>query len=913
MKTIKLLLVMLFSTVIAACGGGGGGGGGGDTTAPTVSSVSPANNATGVALNSTITATFSEAMTASTLNATTFTLNNGATCAVTYTGTTATCTPTASLTASTTYIATISTAAKDLAGNALAAAKTWTFTTGTATTITGTAAAGAPVIGYVSVQDSSTNAQPVLTNIAIAADGKYSIDVAGLTPPFVIKAVGNVGGKQVTLYSTATSADVGFTINITPFTDLIVRNLAGTLANTLIDQYISAGSFATLTPAQINAARDTLQAQLLPVLQATGLTNGIDLLRSAFSANGKGLDLFMDLVKVNTTVPTAVTITNILDANAAANALTINTQTGVTTGNTTLGASGIPTVGTATPLDLIRQTFVVFNGYFATSLPSPTNPGLTALFAPSFLVNGSTSGDLLNWLTSSNTSVGIFFDSMSVVLDSIDTTNGIAQVSFNDKTHWQMRKVGNAWLFDGNQRLANIYVTTSAVNDSGNKSTGLRLWFENLQLRAIGSVVVTGPGLSANGVTITADQMVVMTDAEINALGVNNTYTLKVWSNAATPTLLGTYTDVIPRPALNTALATLAFPSLGGVTSLVGYTSGTLNLTWAMPAELRGDNIGVSLFGNGISETVRQDLFDKFGTGTANLVVTAPATGTWNGGSYWIRGFDAFGGEVITNYSGNSSGSAPPPATQPPPVIQSIVGSWSLPITNPGGSNNVLTFFANGDYMHSKAVTTNAGATPGIEHGTYTWDATTGAIAGACPPDVDTNGTDGFSHPNGIACTGSTSTTGVAIVNGDTMSWTVNGNPTVILTRVVDTANPLVGTWSYLMLNGVSPVGGGTNITITFFTNGDYMMAQAMTPPFAQSGAMPGLEHGTYTWNPSTGAFATGGCPPIDTNGEAGFSHSVAGVCSAATGTMTVSGNTLATVDNSTSPPSVYVFTRVTP
>lgn len=38
--------------------------------------------------------------------------------------------------------------------------------------ITGTAAAGAPVVGYVSVRDSSANAQPVKTNIPIEANGK---------------------------------------------------------------------------------------------------------------------------------------------------------------------------------------------------------------------------------------------------------------------------------------------------------------------------------------------------------------------------------------------------------------------------------------------------------------------------------------------------------------------------------------------------------------------------------------------------------------------------------------------------------------------------------------------------------------------------------------------------------------------
>ena len=117
-------------------GGGRGGGGGGtppaDLTAPTVSSTIPVNTATGVAVNSAMSATFSEAMDPLTVTNVTFTLTQGVTPisgAVTYAGVTGTFTPTANLTASTTYTATITTGVKDLAGNALAVNKVWTFTT----------------------------------------------------------------------------------------------------------------------------------------------------------------------------------------------------------------------------------------------------------------------------------------------------------------------------------------------------------------------------------------------------------------------------------------------------------------------------------------------------------------------------------------------------------------------------------------------------------------------------------------------------------------------------------------------------------------------------------------------------------------------------------------------------------------
>jgi len=103
-----------------------------DTTAPTVISTSPDSDATDVAINTAITATFSEDMDSSTLSTATFFVNDGSSNiagTVSYSGTTATFTPTTTLDYESTYTATITTGAKDLAGNALEADYTWSFTT----------------------------------------------------------------------------------------------------------------------------------------------------------------------------------------------------------------------------------------------------------------------------------------------------------------------------------------------------------------------------------------------------------------------------------------------------------------------------------------------------------------------------------------------------------------------------------------------------------------------------------------------------------------------------------------------------------------------------------------------------------------------------------------------------------------
>src|SRR5450759_4133734 len=106
-----------------------------DVIPPEVNSKDPISDATGVALNKVVALTFSEAMDSLSVT-TSFTLKQGETVVpgtVVYSGTTATFTPTDPLTADLLYTATITTGAKDRAGNELAANTEWSFTTGTAT------------------------------------------------------------------------------------------------------------------------------------------------------------------------------------------------------------------------------------------------------------------------------------------------------------------------------------------------------------------------------------------------------------------------------------------------------------------------------------------------------------------------------------------------------------------------------------------------------------------------------------------------------------------------------------------------------------------------------------------------------------------------------------------------------------
>ena len=105
-RPLLWFMALAFATVVTGCGSSSSGGSAADTTAPTVISTIPVNANTGMAINANITATFSEAMNASTITDVTFTLKQGTTPVtgvVTYAGKVATFNPAANLLASTLY------------------------------------------------------------------------------------------------------------------------------------------------------------------------------------------------------------------------------------------------------------------------------------------------------------------------------------------------------------------------------------------------------------------------------------------------------------------------------------------------------------------------------------------------------------------------------------------------------------------------------------------------------------------------------------------------------------------------------------------------------------------------------------------------------------------------------------------
>jgi hypothetical protein len=232
--------------------GGNGTGGGSVEVAPTVTGTRPSPDSTSVPLNARVSATFSVAMAPASLSQSSFTLSQGTTRVpgtVDFSGQTATFTASSNLAAGLVYTATISTDARSLAGRALTAPYSWSFTAGTATAVgpapVGLGAAGDFVVlaktgistvpasvvtgniglspaaasfitGFSLVADATntfststqvtgkvyaaTDAPPTSSNLTSAVgnmEGAYTDAASRPTPDFLELGSGNLGGKTL--------------------------------------------------------------------------------------------------------------------------------------------------------------------------------------------------------------------------------------------------------------------------------------------------------------------------------------------------------------------------------------------------------------------------------------------------------------------------------------------------------------------------------------------------------------------------------------------------------------------------------------------------------------------------------------------------------------------------------------------
>jgi hypothetical protein len=241
-------LATLLVALVAGCGQE-------TVSIPGVVSVTPARGATGVLINTTVTATFSTAMNPATITASTFTLTGpGGTAvagAVAYSGVTATFTPAAVLAYNTTYTATITNGAATPGGAELLGNYVWTFTTITSapavvSTVPANGALNVPIGQVLSATFSET------MNTSTISATTFTVTAGGVAVPGTV----TYSGLVATFTPTASLA------YSTVYTATITTGATSVAGTPLATNYV--WTFTTITPPPVVIAT-------VPVNAATGV------------------------------------------------------------------------------------------------------------------------------------------------------------------------------------------------------------------------------------------------------------------------------------------------------------------------------------------------------------------------------------------------------------------------------------------------------------------------------------------------------------------------------------------------------------------------------------------------------------------------------------------------------------------
>ncbi len=376
-----------------------------------------------------------------------------------------------------------------------------------ANNLSGTAATGSPIAGATVTLVDSTGKQ---LTVQTAANGQYSLSTSGLTPPFLVKVVTasaspNGYGSGTTFYGVSDQASPNV-INITPLTDLIIRNWYAAQSTPV--GIATAFSNPAANPLPSVAEVQLIQAVVLdivqPLLQAQGVSPvGLDLVSGTFAADGKGIDAALDQIKPITyntagttatlTLSPATNVTQATTVTATAGATQVVTTTSDASG--TVSSSDTSTVVPTTPGEAAALTGVETTLNSLAALINSKGTALQAsdvapLIDTSFLNGGATgtqqakqivnlaaSGMTVNALTVTRIASYDATNNLIGVVGSVESTvNGVTVMSpigLGANVGMIFKQESNgSWLLYGDQQEAKTqaYIVSQTQNDISSTS-----------------------------------------------------------------------------------------------------------------------------------------------------------------------------------------------------------------------------------------------------------------------------------------------------------------------------------------------------------------------------------------------------------------------------------------------------------
>lgn len=230
-------------------------------------------------------------------------------------------------------------------------------------TLTGVAASGAPLVGTVTLKDSSNPTRQLSTSTA--SDGSFSFNVSSLTAPFLLKATGTSNGISYTFYSLASSAGV---CNINPLTHLAVN-----MANSGEDM---TGVFTSPTPVKLQtlsalfqSSVTIIQGKMASVFTQFGASSNF--VTDMYSVNHQGLDLLFDVVSIvvnngnvsatnrmsgQTILPSTSIMGGVINGTLNTNMMAVYTVSGSVKTSAGSGVSGVSVTATGTAVSPTVKT-----------------------------------------------------------------------------------------------------------------------------------------------------------------------------------------------------------------------------------------------------------------------------------------------------------------------------------------------------------------------------------------------------------------------------------------------------------------------------------------------------------------------------------------------------------------------------
>jgi hypothetical protein len=382
------------------------------------------------------------------------------------------------------------------------------FTVGatSGSSVIGTASLGAPIANApVTLVDANGDTSMATT----AADGTFTVDTGGLTPPFLVKIVtassSGTFPSGTTLYSVSADAKTSTNINVHALSDLIVRSYYSAqgidVDNAFANPTVSANAaptplaVQTMASAVIQAMQLWFSAAGISVTPAAPSSGSINLISSPFIANDTGLDSVLHSITTETVnagsgAVTAMTVAagtiteSIAPAYSSGTAtmviVTTNSSTGISSSEAITGLA--LTTAQQSAIGGIDAQLVAFENTANSDGAGLTGSDLLPYIASDYLNDGVNATEYAGSLASDL--AGVTLSNLQVSnIRSVDTSTNVADVvvaltqseggiSQNATQEFIFKLENSNWLIYGDQRAGQVAATAQSRTSQGAPSLG---------------------------------------------------------------------------------------------------------------------------------------------------------------------------------------------------------------------------------------------------------------------------------------------------------------------------------------------------------------------------------------------------------------------------------------------------------